>query len=84
MVDVIQGNFLARYECAIGFTITPTESSIRTCDSKAPHLDKEGVLYGKNEWTGTDPVCFGKNIMIYKRNILLISMKYQILHVLLT
>ena len=68
-VEVNQGHFLARYECTIGFTITPKESVIRSCNSKALHLDKEGVLHGINEWKGTDPVCFGMNIMIYKRNI---------------
>ena len=56
---------IAKYECNVGFIIRPKESSIRSCNTKARHLDK-GVSYGKNEWSGTDPVCVGKNIiMIY-------------------
>ena len=75
-VDVIKENFLARYECNVGFTISPKESSTRSCNTKARHLDK-GVSYGRNEWTGTSPRCIGKNIiMICKRNILFVSMIY--------
>ena len=64
-IEVVEGYFSARYKCSVGRTIIPKKSSIRSCYSKASHLDK-GVLYGQNEWTGTDPVCFGKKNMIYK------------------
>ena len=67
-IEVVEGYFSARYRCYGGRTIIPKESSLRSCYSKASYLDK-GVLYGKNEWTGTDPVCFGKKNMIHKGNI---------------